>query len=155
MLGFLDAVQRSDTVLSPDQLALFTDARTMLLVLVAASFLVAACQTAITQAAEVREHQDLYLALHRIGMPENTMHRTRRLQARRPVLIAVTGSALASTLLTFPLVGVATANSPLFALATALLLVAGIALVELGLATTRPTLHRALATMRRTNSFIE
>lgn len=149
MLGFLNTVQTSSTVLTADQLLLFTDARTILIALVAMSFVVVACQVAITQTAALLEHRDLYIALDRIGMPRRTMNRARRKQTTAPVLIAVIGSAIAAGALTFPLLAVAATNSPAFLIATLLILTTGIGLVRLGVETTTPALPRLLAQVDR------
>lgn len=149
MLGFLDAVQRGSTVLTAEQLALFADARTMLIALVAVSFLIVTCQIGITQTANLWEHRDLYIGLDRIGMPRRAMDRARRIQTTTPVLIAVIGSATAATALTFPLLMVAVTNSPLFLLATVLLLLIGMILVRLGVDSTSPLLRRILAAPQR------
>lgn len=144
MLGFLHAVQTGSTVLTSAQMQLFTDARTMLMALVAVSFVVAACQVVITQASALLENCDLYVALDRIGMPVATMNRARRRQTTGPVLIAVIGSAVASTALTVPLVLVAATNSPVFLATTLLILTAGVVLVRVAIRTTDPLLMRVL-----------
>lgn len=149
MLGFLDAVQRSSSVLTAEQIALFADARTMLIALVAVSFVVVACQIAITQTASLWEQRELYIGLDRIGMRRQAMHHARRIQTTAPVLIAVAGSAAAATAVTFPLVAVAATNSPAFLLATVLLLTAGVLLVRLGVDMTAPLLRHILAAPQR------
>ncbi|MFT4234629.1 MAG: hypothetical protein QM607_06495 [Microbacterium sp.] len=149
MLGFLDAVQRSSTVLTAGQLALFTDARTMLLALVGVSFVVVACQVAITQTSALWEHRDLYVALDRIGMSRAVMHRARRIQTTAPVLLATIGGAGTATALTFALVAVATVNSPLFVVGIVLLLVLGLLLIRLGVEATRRVLRRVLTAPQR------
>lgn len=149
MLGFLDAVQRGPTMLTDEQLALFTDTRVMVIALVAVSFVVVACQVAIVQAASLLERRELYVALDRIGMPRTVMNRARRTQTTAPVLIAVIGAALAAAALTFPLLAVAATNSPMFIIATTLLLAGGVLLVRLGVDVTGPLLRRVLSAPQR------
>jgi len=69
LLGFLHAVANGPSVLSVEQIVFITDTRFMLIALVVVSFVVAACQTATTQAASLLENRELYIALDRIGAP--------------------------------------------------------------------------------------
>lgn len=149
MLGFLNAVERSDSVLTPDQVMLFADARTVLFILVAISYVLTACQIGITQTAAIIENRDLYIALDRIGMPRRDMHRARTYQAVGPAIIAIAGSAAAAAALTLPLVLVATTNSPLFVAATLVLLTSGVLLVRGGVMAASPTLRSVLTAPSR------
>ena len=149
MLGFLDAVQSGPTALSDAQVQLFTDARIMLTALVAASFVIAACQVAIAQASALLENRDLSIALDRIGMPPAIMNRARRKQSTGPVLIAVIGSAAAATALTIPLVAVAAVSAPLFLATALLILTAGVLLVRVAIRATDPVLTRILRSAGR------
>ena len=112
LLGFLHAVANGPSVLSMEQIVFITDTRFMLIALVVVSFVVAACQTATTQAASLLENRELYIALDRIGAPRAVMNRARYRQVHAPVLVAVIGSALAASALGFALVVVAITNSP-------------------------------------------
>lgn len=149
MLGFLDAVRRGPSRLSEDIITLLTDARTMLLILVAVSFIIVACQIAFTQSAALLEHRDLYIALDRIGMPLRTINQARRKQIITPALIAIIGSAAAAAVLAFPLVAVATAASPAFIALTLALLGIGIIITLIGVEATNPILKRMLAKPQR------
>lgn len=144
LLGYLDTISRSASraVMTPDQLLLFADARTMLLALVAVSFLVVACQIAITQTAGVMEGRDLYVALDRIGMPRSAVHRMRLLTVTTSAHIAVTGAAFVSIALTFFLVAIAIVVAPLFSIAVLLVLLLGLLLIRAGVSLTRPVLRR-------------
>lgn len=65
MRGYLNAIQNSSSreIMTPDQLLMFTDARTMVIALAAVCFLVVACQVTITQTAAIIERSELYIAL--------------------------------------------------------------------------------------------
>lgn len=146
LLGYLDAISRSASraIMTRDQLLLFADARTMLLALVAISFLVVACQIAITQTAGILERRELYVALDRIGMPRAGLHRARLLRVTTPATVAVIGAALAAVALTFVLVAVAAMTAPLFTRAIAVVLALGLLLIRVGVAATSPVLRRVL-----------
>jgi hypothetical protein len=128
LLGYLDTISRSASreIMTADQLLLFADARTMLLALAAISFLVVACQTAITQTAAILENRDLYVALDRIGMPRAGLNRTRLLRVTGPANIAVIGAAAASTAVTFPIIATAAVIAPLFTVAIIIVLLLGL-----------------------------
>lgn len=146
LLGYLDTISRSESreIMTQDQLLMFTDARTMLLSLVAISFIVVACQIAITQTAGILENRELYVALVRIGMPRADLARMRRLRVTTSANIAVIGAAIASVALTFMLVAIAIAVAPLFAAAILVVLLLGLLLIRGGVAVTAPMLRRVL-----------
>lgn len=146
LLGYLDAISRSASreIMTADQLLLFGDARTMLLALVAVSFIVVACQVAITQTAAVLERRDLYVALDRIGMPRAALHRARRLGATVPAAVAVIGSALAASAIAFFLVVAAAVSAPLFTVGILAVLALGLLLIRVGVAATVPVLRGVL-----------
>lgn len=146
MLGFLDTIQNSDSreIMTADQLLMFADARTMVIALVAVSFLVVACQVAITQTAAVIERRELYVALDRIGMPAAELDRSRRKRVTMPANVAVIGSALAAIAVAFWLVLTALVMAPLFVVAIVIVLIVGLLLIRLGVASTRPMLARVL-----------
>ncbi|GAA1316370.1 FtsX-like permease family protein [Leucobacter albus] len=146
LLGYLDTISRSQSreIMTPDQLLLFADARTMLVALVAVSFAVVACQTALTQTATVLERRELSIALDRMGMPRSTIDSTRARRALSPTAFAVVGAALAAVIIAAPLVFIAAAVAPLFLLAAALVLGLGLLLVRAGVAVTRPVLWAVL-----------
>lgn len=149
MLGFLNAVERSDSLLTEEQIVLFADARTVLFVLVAISFVLTACQIGITQTAAIIENRELYVALDRIGMPVHEMNRARKYQVMGTAVIAIVGSAAAAATLTFSLLLVATTNSPLFVVATLIMLVSGLLLVRGGVSSASSTLRRVLTAPSR------
>lgn len=151
MLGYLNAIQNSASreIMTTDQFLLFADARTMVLALVAVSFLVVACQIAITQTAAVIERRELYVALDRIGMPSRELDRARRLRVSMPANIAVLGSALAAAAIAFWVVMMALITAPLFIVAIVIVLAAGRLLIQLGITTTKPVLDRVLAAPTR------
>lgn len=151
LLGYLDTISRSVSreVMTPGQLLMFADARTMLLVLVAVSFIVVACQIAITQTAGVLENRELYVALDRIGMPRAGVNRMRRLRVTTSANIAVIGAAIASVAVTFFIVAVAVVVAPLFTAAIIVVLLLGLLLIRAGVAVTTPVLARVLAAPER------
>lgn len=146
LLGYLNTISHSQSreIMTADQLLLFADSRTILLALVAVSFLVVACQVAIAQTAAVMERRELYLALDRIGMPRVALKRARLLQVTMPSNVAVIGAVAAAVLLAFPLVGIAVAVAPLFVVAILLVLIAGLLLIRAGVAATAPVMRRVL-----------
>lgn len=147
LLGYLDTISRSVSreIMTRDQLLMFADARTMLLTLVALSFVVVACQVAITQTAAILENRELYVALDRIGMPRASIDRMRRLRVTISANIAVIGAAVAAVAVTFILVAIAVAVAPLFVVAIALVLTLGLLLIRGGVVVTGPVLRRVLA----------
>ncbi|MCJ2194844.1 hypothetical protein MUG60_09325 [Kaistella montana] len=146
MLGYLDTIQNSSSrqIMTEDQLLMFADARTMVVALAAVSFLVVACQVAITQTAAVVERSELYVALDRMGMPVSELNRARRLRVSMPATVAVMGSALAASALAFWVVIVALTTAPLFVLAVLVVLIAGLGLIHVGVISTAPVLDRVL-----------
>lgn len=146
LLGYLDTISRSESrqILTAEQLTLFTDVRTLLVAIVALSFVVVACQAALTQTAEVHERRELSRALDRIGMPRATLNRARLRRVMMPAHVAVIGAAIASGLLFLPLVGIAIAVAPLFIVAIVCALALGLLLIRAGVAVTGPALARVL-----------
>ncbi|QIM16711.1 hypothetical protein G7067_10345 [Leucobacter insecticola] len=151
LLGYLDRIRNSESqdLMSEETLLIFGDARTILLALVAISFLVVACQAAITQTAAVLERRDLYIALDRIGMPVSQVIRSRRMSATMPAAVAVIGSAIAAVALAAPVVFTAALLAPLFLLGIAVILAFGMLLVTAGARATAPVLRRTLAAPAR------
>ncbi len=151
LLGYLDTISRSASreVMTRDQLLMFSDARTMLLALVAVSFIVVACQVAITQTAGILENRELYVALDRIGMPRADVNRMRRLRVTTPANTAVIGAAIASVAVTSFIVAIAIMVAPLFTAAIVVVLLLGLLLIRAGVAVTRPVLGRVLEAPER------
>lgn len=77
-------------------------------------------------------------------MPITTLNRARRLRVGMPANVAVVGSALASSALAFWVVIMALITAQLFVVAVIPLLVTGLAMVQLAVNTTSPTLQRLL-----------
>ena len=151
LLGYLDTISRSESrqIMTHDQLLLFADTRTMLLALTAVSFVVVACQVALTQTAAVLERRELYVALDRIGMPRKVIDRSRGLRVMRPAATAVVGSAASASLVAAPVVFIAAAVAPLFLAAAIGILVLGMLLVRCGVAATSPVLTRVITAPSR------
>lgn len=146
LLGYLDAISQSTSreIMTADQLLMFADARTMLLALVAISFVVVACQVALTQTAAIMENRNLYVALDRIGMPRSGLNRARRLRVTTPANVAVIGAAVASVAVAFFVVAVAIVVAPLFTAAIIIVLALGLLLIRAGVTVTAPVLRRVL-----------
>lgn len=146
LLGYLDTISRSESreIMTTDQLLMFADARTMLIALVAISFIVVACQIAITQTAAIMENRELYVALDRIGMSHASLNTTRRLRVTTPANIAVIGAAVAALAVAFFLVAIAVIVAPLFTAAIVIVLTLGLLLIRAGVASTGPVLQRVL-----------
>lgn len=151
MLGYLDTIQNSASreIMTDDQLLMFGDARTMVIALVTVSFLIVACQVAITQTAAVIERRELYIALDRIGMPAAELNRSRRLRITMTANTAVIGSAVAAGALGFWVVLMALVTAPLFIAAIVIVLVAGLLLIRLSITSTSPVLERILSAPAR------
>ncbi|WP_120006312.1 FtsX-like permease family protein [Nesterenkonia muleiensis] len=151
MLGYLDTIQSSASreIMTTDQLLMFADARTMVIALTAVSFLVVACQIAITQTAAVIERRELYVVLDRIGMPTAELNRSRRMRVTMPANVAVIGSAIAAGALAFWVVLMALVTAPLFVVAIVIVLAVGLLLIQLGVVSTNPVLERVLSAPSR------
>ncbi|KIP53389.1 FtsX-like permease family protein [Leucobacter komagatae] len=147
LLGYLDAIQRSESgaLLTQEQLFLLRDARSLLVVLAAVAFLVATCQLAMAQVASIIERRELFIALHRIGMQLPTMQRSRLRSATLPAVAAVTIALAATAALTAPVIFAGAVTSPLFTLTVAAVLLCGLALVAVCVAATAPVLRQELA----------
>lgn len=140
MLGYVDLIERSGTVIDPAGRQALVDIRTMILAAVALSYVLVACSVAVTQAAAILERRDLYVSLDKVGMPLTEMMRSRRQAIVSPLRVAAIGSALASALLFAWLVIIAVTSAPWFALAVVVLIGCGELLVRLALRATKPVL---------------
>ncbi|SJM70770.1 integral membrane protein [Gulosibacter sp. 10] len=151
MLGYLEMIRgsKSREIMTRDQLLLFADARTMLIAMAAVSFLVVACQVAITQTASIVERRDLYTALDRLGMPLDQLDRARRIRVAMPARVAVIGAVGIAVAVAFWLVIIAAVTAPLFLVGVGVLLLAGLLLIRLGVGSTRPVLRQVLAAPAR------
>ena len=126
-----------------EALELFADIRTGILITVVGSFLMVACSVGVNQAASILDRRDLYASLGMLGMPAKTMDAARRRSVMSPLRITAIGSALTAAVVVFPLTGAALIVAPLSLVVIAGVLAAGIGVVWLGLAATRPMLERA------------
>lgn len=151
LLGYLDTISRSQSreIMTRDQLLMFADARTMLLTLVAVSFIVVACQVAITQTAAILENRELYVALDRIGMPRPRIDRMRRLRVTTSAITAVFGAAIGSVTVTFFIVAIAMVVAPLFTVAIVVVLLLGLLLIRASVSFTTPVLRHVLEAPER------
>lgn len=124
---------------------LMADIRTGILITVVGSFLMVACSVGVNQAAGILDRGDLYRSLGMLGMPTATMDAARRRAVMSPLRITAIGSALTAAVVMLPLTGITLIVAPLSLLVIAGVLAAGIGIVGLGLAATRPVLERAAA----------
>lgn len=145
VLGYLDVIARSSTVLDAEISQIFVDVRTVMLAALILTFVLVACSIGVTQAAAVIERRELYVSLDRIGMPVAEMNRARRLAVASPLRIAAFGSAVAAGLLGFTFVLTMIVMAPLFMAGAVTALVGGAATVLLAIVATTPVLEDVLA----------
>jgi ABC-type sugar transport system permease subunit len=127
-----------------DAMQLILDVRTGVIITLVASFLMVACSVGVNQASAILDRRDLYLSLDRLGMPPKTMDAARTRAVMSPLTLVSIGSALTAAVVMLPLTGIALLKSPTSLVVIAGCLVAGIAVVWLGLLATRPVLTRVL-----------
>jgi FtsX-like permease family protein len=125
---------------------LVDDIRTGILITVVASFVMVACSVGVNQAASILDRRDLFQSLGKLGMPVRTMDAARRRSVMSPLRITAIGAALTAAVVVLPLTGVTLIVAPLSLAVIAAVLAAGIGVVWLGLAATRPLLDRAAVT---------
>jgi len=123
---------------------LTADIRTGIILTIAISFIMVACSVGVNQAAGILDRRDLYVSLDRLGMPIGAMDASRHRAIMSPLRIVTVGSALCAAVVILPLTGIAMITAPLSVATIAVSLAAGIAVVWLGLRSTRPVLTRVL-----------
>lgn len=143
-LAFVD-LAGGGAAIDRESLELFADIRTGILITVIGSFLMVACSVGVNQAAGILDRRDLYRSLDMLGMPESTMDAARRRAVMSPLRITAIGSALTAAFVMLPLTGAALIVQPLALVVVAAVLAAGVGVVWLGLAATRPMLARTSA----------
>ncbi|MFF2372429.1 FtsX-like permease family protein [Agromyces sp. NPDC058110] len=143
-VGLLDSVGGAEGM-DPEGALLLADIRTGILITVVGSFLMVACSVGVGQAAAILDRADLYRSLDMLGMPIATMDAARRRAVMSPLLVTSVGSAVVAAIVMLPLTGIALIVAPLSLVVIAAVLAAGIGLVRLGVASTRPVLVRAAA----------
>ncbi|MFC7431756.1 MULTISPECIES: FtsX-like permease family protein [unclassified Agrococcus] len=121
---------------------LAADIRTGLIITVVGSFLTVACTVGLQQAASILDGRSLSRALHHGGMDVATMDAARRWAVLSPLLLVVAVAAIAAGTLVIPLLGMALLFEPLTILITGGTVVLGVAIVAVGLLSTRPLLRR-------------
>ena len=132
-----------------NELALYVDVRTGIIITLVASFLMVACSVGVNQASAVLDRRDLYVGLDRVGMPREVQEQARARAILVPLCWVSLGSAALGGLLVFPLAGYALIVAPTSLLVIALAFVAGIALVALSLVATRPVVTSVLRSPER------
>ncbi|HRO31192.1 permease [Citricoccus sp.] len=128
----------------PEDLLLMADLRTGVLLTMLIAFVLTACSVGITQAAQVLDRAEMYRGLGRIGMTEATMEAIRRRSVFGPLWTVLVFSVGAAVITTLPMIGAAIVFSPTSMALVAGCLVAGVALIRLGVAASRPTLRAVL-----------
>ncbi len=124
-------------------LTLVADMRTGLIITLIASFLMVAVSVGVNQASAILDERELHRSLHHLGMPLETVDRARRRAIMSPLLVTTIGSALCAAVLVFPLLGIALITAPISIMTIALVVGAGIGVVQLSTAATRPLLVRS------------
>lgn len=103
-----------------------------------------ACTVGVTQAATVLDRRELWVNLHRFGMPQQTMDAARRRAVLVPLLATVVLAAVTGGVLILPLLGASLLFAPLSLAVTAACFVAGFAAILGALAATVPVLRQVL-----------
>lgn len=132
-----------------NELILFIDVRTGILITLVASFLMVACSVGVNQASAVLDRRDLYVGLDRVGMPRSVQESARARAILLPLCWVSLGSAALGGLLVFPLAGYALLTAPTSLLVVAAAFVAGIMLVALALLATRSVVTSVLRQPQR------
>lgn len=127
-----------------EELVLYTDVRTGIVITLVASFLMVACSVGVNQASAVLDRRDLYVGLDRIGMPRSVQESARARAILVPLCWVSLGSALLGGVLVFPLAGYALVMAPMSVAVIAISFAAGIGLVALALLATRPVVTSVL-----------
>ncbi|MGI9823567.1 FtsX-like permease family protein [Agromyces sp. Marseille-Q5079] len=139
-VGLLDAAGTGGDAASR---MLLEDIRTGIVITVVGSFLMVACSVGVNQAAATLDRADLYRSLDMLGMPITTMDAARRRSVMSPLLITTIGSAVIAAVVLLPLTGISLIIAPLSLLTVVAVLAAGVGIVWIGLAVTKPVLERA------------
>jgi len=130
---------------SAQDIALFTDIRTGLIITLVISFLMVACSVGVNQAADVLDRREHYRSLHYLGMPPAQIHASRDRSVMSPLQIVAIGSSVVAAVISAPIIGMAVIVDPLSIVTIVASIAAGIGLVWLGLRSTRGLLEGALA----------
>jgi len=114
------------------------DILTGVLLTLAITFICVAASSAITQSAGTLDRAELYSGLHRLGMPWSTMNAARTKSLMIPALAASVAFAIASTVLVFPLAGMAVIFSPLTVITVIVAVLLGLVLVRASISVADP-----------------
>lgn len=131
---------------NPVDAMLVTDLRTGVLLTIGLSYLTLAAAVTVHSAAEVFDRRQLYVALDRLGMPRETIERSRGRAVLDPVVAVTAIGAGAAGLLTLPLAGMALLTDPATVAMVVGSLVAGVLAVRGAVRLTRPLVTQVLAT---------
>ena len=91
---------------------------------------------------KVAQYESISRGARSLGMPISTMDAARRRAVMSPLRITAIGSAVTAAVVMLPLTGITLIVAPLSLLVISGVLAAGIGIVWLGLAATRPVLER-------------
>lgn len=133
-MSFLDEAALEGS--SIEDITLFTDIRTGVLITLTISFLMVACSVGVNQAAQILDRSELLVSLDRMGMPRGTMEAARRRAVLMPIFAVCLGSALTAAVVLFPLSIASLLLKPLTVAIVIGCLAAGIGLVWLSLRAT-------------------
>ncbi|WP_181274282.1 FtsX-like permease family protein [Brevibacterium oceani] len=140
--GDLTAEERA--IMGPYQF-LADDIFTGLILTLAIAFILVIVSATINQAADILDRADTYRELHAAGMPQTMMHRVTVRAVMSPILLVTVVSLLLGGGLAGLMASVGDLGDPLTIGTVAIVLVAGVAMVWLGLQFTRPLVRRVTA----------
>lgn len=126
---------------NPAELVMMQDMRTGVLLTMAFSFVTVACSAGVTQTAAVLDRRSLFVGLDMLGMPVSLVDRARHRSVMRPLLLVVGVSVAAALGLTLPM-GVSGYLDLSAVWVVAAVLLAGVAVVALGLRASGLTLRQ-------------
>lgn len=132
---------------NPADLVVAADMQTGVLLTIGLSYLTLAAAVAVHAAAEVFDRRQLYVALDRLGMPRETIERSRGRAVLDPVVAVTAIGAGAAGLLTLPLAGMALLTDPATVAMVVGSLVAGVLAVRGAVRLTRPLVTQVLLSL--------
>ncbi|WP_166975283.1 FtsX-like permease family protein [Brevibacterium atlanticum] len=121
------------------------DIFTGLILTLAIAFILVIVSATINQAADILDRADTYRELHAAGMPQTMMHRVTVRAVMSPILLVTVVSLLLGGALAALMASVGDLGDPLTIGTVAIVVVAGVAMVWLGLQFTRPLVRRVTA----------
>ncbi|MGC2938909.1 MULTISPECIES: FtsX-like permease family protein [unclassified Brevibacterium] len=142
--GQADFTAEERAIMGPYQY-LGDDIFTGLILTLTIAFILVIVSATINQAADILDRADTYRELHAAGMPQTMMHRVTVRAVMSPILLVTVVSLLLGGGLAVLMASVGDLGDPLTIGTVAIVLVAGVAMVWLGLQFTRPLVRRVTA----------